>query len=475
VSSATLLHGGTVVSMAPGRPRSERADILVENGRITAMGPNLSDASTGDAQRVDVSHQLLLPGFVDTHRHSWQTGIRGVAADWSLLEYVRNIRMGYARAYRPEDVYASVLVGLLEAVDSGITSMCDFCHIINSPAHADAALDAFAASGIRGLLSYGFYDVPLAQPAFKSHGERIADVERFARKFGQRGRGPMGLGVALTETLLVTPEQVRAEIAAARALGLRITAHMGTLSTPDAIARLDCAGLLGPDILHVHCNFSSDDELKRVRDSGGAVAVTPETELQMGMGFPVTGRLLRLGLRPTLGIDIVSDYSGDMFMQMRMALQTERALRNEPTLRERKMPPTVSPTVLDALHFATVDGANALGLGCEVGCLAPGMAADIVSLRTDGLHYMPPAEPVASIVLQARPSDVAHVLVAGKFLKRDGALVGWDLAQLRRQITDSNTYLLDAVAHQSEVATATTSAYSNAISSIVDEKKSSPA
>jgi cytosine/adenosine deaminase-related metal-dependent hydrolase len=394
-----------------------------------------------------------------------------VAADWSLLQYVRHIRMGYARAYRAEDVYASVLVGVLEAVDSGITTMCDFCHIMNSPAHADAALDAFSASGIRGLLCYGFYDVPLTAPVFKSHAERIADLARFARAFGQHPRGPMQLGVALTETGLVTAGQVRSEIETARTLGLRMTAHMGTLSTPDAIARLDSAGLLGPDMLHVHCNFSSDEELMRVRDSGGGVAVTPETELQMGMGFPVTGRLLRLGMRPTLGIDIVSDYSGDMFMQMRIALQTERALRNEPTLRERKMPAAVAPTVRDALQFATVDGANALGLGREVGCLAPGMAADIVSLRTDGLHHMPPAEPVAAIVLQARPSDVAHVLVAGSFLKRDGVLVGWDLAKLRRQIADSNTYLLEAVAHQTTVDTATTSAYSNAIASIVDERR----
>ena len=464
-----LLHGGTVVTMATGRPRAETADILIENGRIAAIEPELAATLTSDAQRIDVSGQLLLPGFIDTHRHSWQTGIRGVAADWSLLEYVRHIRMGYARAYRAEDVYVSVLVGVLEAIDAGITTLCDFCHIMNSPAHADAALDAFAASGIRGVLSYGFYDVPLAEPAFKTHDERIADVARFARKFEASARGPMQLGVALTETGLVTTEQVRAEIDAARALGLRITAHMGTLSTPDAIARLDAAGLLGPDILHVHCNFSSDDELVRVRDSGGAVSVTAETELQMGMGFPVTGRLLRLGLRPTLGIDIVSDYSGDMFSQMRIALQVERALRNEPTLRERKMPATVTPSVHDALSFATVDGAQALGLGGETGCLAPGYAADIVCLRTDGLHYMPPAEPVAAIVLQARPSDVVHVLIEGRFLKRDSALVGWDLAALRRRIADSNAWLLDAVARQGAVATTTSSAYSSAISAIVDE------
>lgn len=463
----TLLLGGTAVTLAAGRPRAERLDLLIENGRIAAMAPTLADIE--DAERVDVSGHLVIPGFVDTHRHSWQTGIRGVAADWSLLEYVRHIRMGYARAYRAEDVHVSVLVGALEALDAGITSMCDFCHIMNSPAHADAAIDAFGASGIRGLLSYGFYDVPLAEPSFRAHEQRLADAARVARAFAQRPSAVMRLGVALTEAGLVTAAQTRAEIALAREHGLRITAHMGTLSTPDAVGRLGADGLLGPDILHVHCNFSSDDELAQIRDSGGAVSVTPETELQMGMGFPVTGRLLRLGMRPSLGIDIVSDYSGDMFSQMRIALQTERALRNEPTLRERKMPATISPTVLDALSFATRDGAAAMALDGEVGTLEPGKAADIVTLRTDGLHHMPPAEAVAAVVLQARPSDVANVWVAGRRIKADGRLLGWDLAALRERMADSARHLAETVAHQQAVATSTTSAYSSAIANIVVE------
>lgn len=465
-SARLLVRGATVITLAPGRLRHEQVDVMIEHGRIAAIG---SDLASGDAQVLDATGQILIPGFIDTHRHSWQTGIRGVAADWSLLEYVRNIRMGYARAYRPEDVYASVLVGALEAIDAGITSMCDFCHIMNSPAHADAAIDAFAASGIRGILSYGFYDVPLEQPAFRSHEERLADAARIARAFSSRPAGVMTVGTALTEGGLVTIEQTRAEVRVSREHGLRMTAHMGTLSTPDTVGRMHAAGLLGPDILHVHCNFSSDEELALVRDSGAAVSVTPETELQMGMGFPVTGRLLRLGMRPSLGIDIVSDYSGDMFSQMRIALQTERALRNEPVLRERKMPPTVSPTVLEALQFATLNGATAMGSAAEVGSIEVGKSADLVTLRTDGLHYMPPAEPVAAVVLQARAGDVHNVMVAGRMLKHEGRLVGWDMSALRSRIGASAAHLREGAVAQKAVNTSTTSAYSSAIASIVDE------
>jgi len=138
------------------------------------------------------------------------------------------------------------------------------------------------------------------------------------------------------------------------------------------MAQLDHAGLLGPDMLHVHCNFFSDDELRRIADTGGTVVVTPETELQMAMKYPVTGRLLKVGIAPSLGIDISSDYAGDMFSQMRLAFQSERALRTQPVLDLRKMLPTISPTVRDALGFATLNGARATGLGTVTGSLVPG-------------------------------------------------------------------------------------------------------
>lgn len=465
--SRLLLAGGTVVPVAPGRPAVLRADLLVEDGLVRAVGPDLV---VGDAERVDVSGCLVVPGFVDAHRHTWQTGIRGVAADWSLLEYVRGIRMGYAQAYRPDDVHVALEAGLAEALDAGVTTVCDFCHVMNSPAHADAAMDAFAASGIRGLMCYGFYDVPLPRPAFRDHAARIADAQRALARAARAGSGRMGFGVALTETGLATPAQGRAEIEFARAHGLRITAHMGTLSTPDAVARLDAAGLLGPDMLHVHCNFSTDAELERIRDTGGSVCVTPETELQMGMGFPVTGRLLALGMRPSIGVDIVSAFAGDLFVQMRTALQVERALRNQPVLERRLVPPTVSPGVADALAFATRDGARALGLDAVCGSLEPGKAADVVVVSTDGTNFIPPAAPVPSIVLQARAGDVRHVIVGGEFRKRDGRLVGVDVGRLRERMAASNAYLVASAVAAGAAATPTGRAYEAAIDGIVDRR-----
>jgi cytosine/adenosine deaminase-related metal-dependent hydrolase len=460
VTKKLLLKGGRIVG-GPPIP----ADLLVEDGLIAAIAPDIDAA---EAEVVDATGMLVAPGFVDTHRHLWQTSIRGVAADWSLVEYIRFIRLGYATAYRPEDVFIANHAGALEALDAGITTVCDYCHIIRTPAHAEAGLDGLDAAGIRGQFYLGFYDVPTEPPFFADHAARVAHARAFlgaqakARPAGSR----VGVGVALTEFGLVPIEATAEEIAVARDLDLPLTMHMGTLSTPDGVSRLDRAGLLGPRMLHVHCNASSDEELKRIAGSGGTISITPETELQMGMGYPITNRALAVGLRPTLGIDIVSDYSGDMFAQMRIALQTARAIDNQKILDEGRMPPEIGLKVADAYAFATLDGAEAIGLGRETGSLAVGKQADILLIRQDGIHHAPRApDPIAAIVLQARPSDVDSVFVGGVARKRGGRLVGVDLDAVRSRAQASADHLAAAFeqAMAGTAATATRSAYASEV------------
>ncbi|MGI6854848.1 amidohydrolase family protein [Mesorhizobium sp. 1B3] len=436
MSQRILLKGGRIV----GGPH-EPADLLIEGGRIAAIGTAIDAA---DARVVDAAGMLIAPGFVDTHRHIWQTSIRGVAADWSLVEYIRFIRLGYATAYRPEDVWISTYAGALEALDAGITTICDFCHIMRTPEHADAGVEGLDRAGIRGQFYYGFYDVPAEPRSFADHDARVAHARHFFDgRFRSRPAGALvTMGIALTEFNLIPVAHTADEIAVARDFDLPLTMHMGTLSTPDSVGRLHEAGLLGPRMLHVHCNASSDDELKMIADSGGALSITPETELQMGMGIPVTNRALAVGLRPTLGIDIVSDYSGDMFAQMRMALQTARAIDNQKTLDAGRMPSTIDLKVRDVYDFATIDGARAIGLDSQIGSLATGKQADIILVRQEGIHHAPRTpDPIASLVLQVRPSDIDTVLVAGEMRKSGGRLVGVDIEAVRQRAQASADHL----------------------------------
>ena len=428
----------------PGDGRFERVDVVIEGGRITGL---VADAPAGDARVVDAEGALVLPGFVDTHRHTWQTAMRGICADWTLLDYFRGIRLQISTAFGPEDVYAGNFVGALEALDAGVTTLLDFSHCLNSPDHADEAVRGLRDAGVRGTWAYGMFPVPLSEPAFAGPEDRLADARR-VRERHFSAPGLLDMGVALTELGLVPFDVTRAEVALARELDVLVTAHIGTVWSPQRppeVELLHSAGLLGNRQVHVHCNACSNRELDLLADAGASVSLTPETELQMGMGFPIFARALERGLVPGLGCDIVSNNRGDLFAQMRLGLQAERARANQSALDARRMPAELTLGVRDVLRFATLGGAQALGLGSVCGSIEPGKAADLVVLRADGLHMAPLNDPVAAVVLHAGPGDVDAVLVAGEVVKEGGALVDGRAADARALVQASRERIVAAL------------------------------
>jgi cytosine/adenosine deaminase-related metal-dependent hydrolase len=242
--------------------------------------------------------------------------------------------------------------------------------------------------------------------------------------------------------------QLAEEINASRALGLRITIHTNTWEYPERppeVAVLNEHGLLGEDLVFIHANLSTDDEIRMIADTGGWIVSTPETEMQMSMGPSVVGRFMRAGGRPTFGCDIISNNSGDLLVQARLGLQTQRMLDNAEVLKSRHAADNVEMTTRDMLKAVTVNGADALGLGARTGRLVPGLTADIIVLRTDDINTMPIHDAVATVLLHSHPGNVDTVIVAGKILKRDGRLLA-DMAQVRRELMMSHEYVNDAIA-----------------------------
>lgn len=437
MSERLVVRGGAVLAGDPGKGHVEPADVLVEGGRIAAIAPGVE---AGDAQTIDARGTLVVPGFVDTHRHTWQTAMRGVCADWTLLDYFRGMRLQISGAYDPQDVYAGNYVGALEALDAGVTTVLDFSHCIHTPEHADEAIRGLRDAGLRGLFAYGMFPAPSERATFASGGERIADARRVCEQHFSSPDGLLGMGVALTEMGLVPWEQTRAEIECARELDLLVTAHTGTVwneRRPPEVELLHGAGLLDHRQVHVHCNACSDRELDLLAASGAAVSLTPETELAMGMGYPIVERAIARGLMPSFGCDIVSNNRGDLFAQMRLGLQAERARRNAEDHALGAMPTHLDLTVRDVLRFATLGGAQALGLGPVCGSIEVGKAADLVLVRSDGLHGAPMNDPVAWLVLHAGPGDVDTVLVGGRVVKRGGVLEGVDVGAARRLVEET--------------------------------------
>jgi cytosine/adenosine deaminase-related metal-dependent hydrolase len=437
-----LIRGGRVLTMTPGSDEAV-ADVLVRGERIERIGP---DIVCPDARVFDASGMIVLPGFIDTHRHVWQTQLRTVAADWTLFDYFTKMRLVYSAFYGPEDVWLGNHVGALEALAAGITTLVDHCHILHTPEHVDAALDGLADASIRAVFCYGLFESPshrddrrrAALPA----GWRFDDARRLRRERLSSHEGRILFGLAPAEIDANAYETNVAEIRFARELAAkRISCHVA-MGAYDAghrfVGRLAADGLLGEDLLFVHGSALTDEELRSLCDAGAAISATPESEMQMGMGFPVAIRARDAGVRSSLGIDIVSNYSGDMFSQMRLCLQASRALENRAYELRGRAPRRLRVTARDVLELATRGGAEASGLAHRVGTLEAGKQADIVIVRTDSLHMTPALDAAAAIVLNAHPSDVDSVFVAGRCVKQGGALVGVDWPALRERLLASS-------------------------------------
>ncbi|MFC5187336.1 amidohydrolase family protein [Actinomadura harenae] len=420
MTSPLLIQGGLVLS-----PRVLGvADVLVRDGVIAAVGPGLPVPD--GAEVVDASGRIVLPGFVDTHRHMWQGAVRGVQADTTLGAYFEHVLGRLAPAFRPEDLHAGVLGSALEALDSGVTTVVDWAHGADTPEHADANVQALHDAGIRAV--YGHFHA----------GDAAARAAEQRRVRELCGDGLVRMAVAALGPDLGDADTARREWLSARDLDVMITAHMGGHGQESAragLAFLDDNDLWTPGTMHVHANDYTDEQLKRIADHGGTVSVSPAIETAMDFSLPVTGRARAAGIPASLSADAVASAGGDMFSLMRAAYSTERGRPDGAGL---------GFTTADALRMATVEGAQVAGLGGVTGEIAPGRQADLVLLRTDLPGMAPVHDPVAAVVLYADTRAVDTVLVAGRVVKRDGRLVG-DVATALERLTASAAHLTAAV------------------------------
>lgn len=416
----TLFQNATVLSMDPGIGVVPRGDVLVEGSTIVAVGTDLGQP---DAEIVDATGHIVMPGMIDTHRHTWQTQMRGLCADWTLADYVHAMRRTISPMYSAEDVGIGNLLGAAEALAAGVTTVLDYSHCNNTPDHADAALDALVEAGVRAVFAYGFYDSsPHAPQHFVDHEARIDDFRRIARRVTS-APSRITLGAALTEIGQRPPAETRAEIEVARELGALIVCHTGCVwSAPSGVLELEAAGLLGPDQVHVHCNTLGEPEWEALARAGSKVSISPETELAMGMGRPVFAACRRHGIKPTLSCDIVSLNSGDLLAQLRSALGFARWELAEPTHLTGADPVAVGVPAAEAIAWCTINAADAIGRSHDLGSITPGKRADLVAVGGPGASQHPHLNPAGTIAFQTNVHDIRYVMVDGTFVKRDGRL-----------------------------------------------------
>jgi 5-methylthioadenosine/S-adenosylhomocysteine deaminase len=448
VPRRVLLRGGHVLSMDPQLGDLHGGDVLVEDDRIAAVGRGLDAA---DAETVDARDCIVIPGFVDSHRHTWETVIRGIAPDVSLGGYFDLVLDQLAPAYRPQDVYAGNYLGSLEAIDAGVTTLLDWSHISNTPEHADEAIRGLADAKLRAVYCYGNPNTSLADWWYTSTLEAPEDIRRVRERYFSSDEGLMTLAMGTRGPGFCTPEVVKHDWELARDVGAPISVHVGMgpyAGRFSMVKQLDELGLLGPDTTYIHCNYLSDEEFKLIADTGGKVSIAPTVEMIMGHGTPPTAKALAHGLRPSLSIDVVTTVPGDMFTQMRFLFAQDRLLAHEAAFAAGSEEEPKLLTSREVLEFATIEGARVCGIDERTGSLTPGKQADVVLVRGDDTNTYPVIDPVSTLVLQADTRNVDTVVVAGKVLKRGGKLVDADLRGARDRAASSLGHLLTHTAVQ---------------------------
>jgi 5-methylthioadenosine/S-adenosylhomocysteine deaminase len=473
-----VIRGGSVMSMDPKVGDFPRADVLVEGKKILAVGPNLS---ADGAAVIDAGGRIVMPGFIDTHHHQFETALRSFLADGVLINDKSNTPSGsvtyfefvlqtFAPVYRPQDVYINELFGGLSQLDDGVTTVHDISQIHHSPQHSDAAIQALFDTGRRAAFGYfesagGVAGNQYPQDAFRIKQKWFSSSDQLVHMI-------MGGEVYLGAPTYTQSWQI------GRQLGLQVAAHIlspfGIRPILDLLAQ-GKGGVnnnigLGPDNLFVHMTGMSDQGWQAVKDAGAQVSLAVPIEMNMRHGMPPILKLQSLGMEPSLSVDVEVTLTADFFTQMRSMMNMQRAIVNQMILDQGNppnpidwgLPPSaanvpwpVAPfpagpfphglpaplTTRDVLRYATMNGAKALRLDGKTGSLTPGKEADIIILDATALNVAPLNQVPGAVVSLMDRTNVETVIVAGKVRKWKGQLLDVDLPRLRQQLEASRDFV----------------------------------
>ncbi|AWI86093.1 cytosine deaminase (plasmid) [Alloyangia pacifica] len=434
----TLIRGGHVMSMDPQVGDFERGDVLLEGSRIVEIAPRIE---ASDAAVIEAEGRIVMPGFIDTHHHQFETALRSFLPNGIMYatpdrdgapNYLDDILGKFAPVYRPEDVYISELFGGISQLDAGVTTVHDVSQIHHSPAHSDAAIRGLREAGRRGV--FGYFEGQGADAQYPQDARRIRDA--YFSSDDQLLTMVMGGEAYLPH---VDPLDLWT---LGQELDLPIALHVvGSLGMRETMDRL--IPHFTDRHLFIHMTGMSDAAWERTREVGAHLSLSVPIEMQMRHGMPPIQKALDMGIAPSLSVDVECTMTADFFTQMRSAMTLQRAFANQAALDGDATAPTLL-TARDVLEFATINGAKDLWLDHKVGSLTPGKEADILLLDAEALNVAPLNNAPGAVVTLMERSNVETVLVAGQIKKWKGEMVGFDVPALRDQITRSRDYLFEA-------------------------------
>ena len=435
-TSRKLIKGGTIVSMDAKVGDLLKGDILIEGTKISAIGPNVDAA---DAQVIDAGDCIVVPGFVDCHRHSWEAQLRRINPNSpTLADYMNATHLSFAKAYRPQDHYVGNYLTAMGCIDAGVTCVIDNSHNSRSAAHSDAAIEALFDSGIRAVHASG------PPGAGEWDHQWPQDLARLQKQYFSSA------DQLVTLRMFSGPDRANWEFA--RKLGLRITTEFQGPKMADLLDPLAAAKLVGLDNTFNHCGALPERTWKIFVDSGANIDVCPRSDAQyaLGEGICALQHAWDHGIKPGLSVDNETSYSTDMFMEMRTALYLQRAIAQNRRFSGDQNPPKPL-MVRDVLYCATVAGAHCAGLDAKIGSLTPGKEADLLVIRTDDINLYPSNNAIGTVVQAAERSNIDTVIIGGRVRKYRGKVVGLDMARLKTMVEESLGHLFTAVGYKPDV------------------------
>jgi cytosine/adenosine deaminase-related metal-dependent hydrolase len=442
-----LIRGAAVVSMDDAIGDLPRGDVLIEGTRIAAVGPDLGTAAAdGQALVIAAEGAIAIPGLQDTHRHSWQTQLRRMFCDGALADYIGVVHGEMGPVFRPRDIYLGTRLAALTALQSGITSVLDFSHNRRTTEHGDAAVGAWAESGVRATIVpvrplFGAWDHRWEEDLRSLRDGAFASDDQLLRlRVGAYARSVPALVTGEIELTAAT-----AQLARELGLGVTVDAVFGAGASDHLIA-LAAEGVLSPAMTFIHCQSIADAAWDGLAEAGCRVALAATSDAQLGCedSLPPIQQALDRGIAPGLSIDVECCLSSDIYTQMRFVLSVQRMLAHQRHHHGDAAAPAPLP-VREALRYATIAGAEANGVADISGSLTPGKAADVVLIRGDDIDNLPLSDAVATVVLGTDAGNVETVLVDGVPRKWDRRLVDVDVPALRREVEASRDWLLQQV------------------------------
>lgn len=438
-SNRTLIRGATLLSMDENTGNIVRGDILISGSTITAVGENL-DAK--GARIIDATNKIAMPGMVDTHRHAWEGQLRRINPDAETLEdYCNATHFSFAKYYRPADMYVGNLLTALGCIDAGITTVIDNSHNSRTAAHSDAAIEALFDAGIRAVHASG---PPVAGDWDKAHWP--GNWARLQKKYFSNDDHSL---VTLAAMAQLEPERW----AEARRLGLPIITEFFGGEMASELDALHRQGLLRTDNIFNHCTALPDEGWKILREAGVRVNVCPRSDAHYGIedGMFAIQSALRHGISPGLSVDNETSYSGDMFMEMRVAFYLQRVMGMHQQNRCGSAPALKTLRAVQLLKAATADGAACAGLQDKTGSLTPGKQADLILINTGDINLYPSGNAFGTVVHAAERSNIDTVMIGGRIVKQDGKVLGVDSARLRAAIDESRQHLFTSAGYKPDI------------------------